>query len=144
MAFDSEIFWHRTAQANKVIRNTARRCARGAASNLTKMGVGDTGALAAHIKSSTTTRDGLVIRIGMQTFRYGIMRDMGAGRGWPGGKQVTQNSKKPRTPAPWLSSVFEKEAPKLADQLSKIKGDDMVDELDERFKGTLRDKYRIS
>lgn len=144
MAFDSKLFWYRTSEANRVIKNAARRLPRNAKKNITAMGADDTGEMRRHVGQRSKKRDGLIQRISLRTYRYGIIREHGAGRGWPGGRKASSaDSEKERSPAPWISKAFEDTTPKLADDLAQIKGDDFVDLIDNQFKGTLKDRYRI-
>lgn len=146
MAFDSKLFWYRTDEANRVIRNGARAISRNAKKNLTAFGVDDTGELKSHVGSKTKKRDGLIFKVGLKTTRYGIIRETGAGRGWPGGQRsatIKNPSGRERIPAKWISDAFDRVTPRMANELAKVKGDDFVDLIDDQFKGTLKDRYRI-
>ena len=146
MAFDSKLFWYRTSEANRVILNAARRLSRNAKKNITSMGVDDSGEMRRHVGQRTKKRDGLIEKVSLKTYRYGIIRESGAGRGWPKGEKssgIQNPSGKERKEAPWISQAFQSVVPKLANDLAKIKGDDFVDLIDDQFKGSLKDRYRI-
>lgn len=138
MAFSSEEFWRDTARANKAILAAARRITRGAKRNIVAMGAEDTGTMRGHVGQRVRRRYGVIDRIGIRTYRYGIIREHGAGRGWKSG-----SSGFARKPAPWLSTAFQDNVPQLADELAAIRGDDSVREFDEMMKSSLRDRYRI-
>lgn len=144
MAFDEKLFWHQTAQVNRLMNRTAHRLRELAGRNFQKHTTGYTDALLAYLRTKTKRTDGEIDTIKLGVLRYGIIREYGAGRGWPGGRQETINSETPRTPAPWLEESFAAIVPGLANSLSKIKGDDMVQEVDELFKSTFQNNYRIS
>ena len=84
--------------------------------------------------------------IALRTKRYGIIREHGAGRGWPRGERAADNKTstgRSRSADPWISEAFNEVVPRLADQLAEIKGDDFVRLVDDEFKGILKDRYRI-
>ena len=142
--FDSKIFWKETRAANRAINDAAFALRNEAGKNLQRYTTGYSDALLANLRTQTPRRDGEIHAIKLGTLRYGIIREYGAGRGWPGGRNEAQNSEKARTPAPWISESFAKIVPALANRLAKIKGDDMVTFLDDEFTRQLgRDTYRI-
>lgn len=144
MAFNEKIFWKNTRAANRAMNKAKNELRELAGRNLQKHTQGYSDELLASLRTATKRQDGEITTIKLGLLRYGIIREVGAGRGWPGGKQQTPNSEKARTPAPWLAETFDHVAPRLADSLAKIKGDDMVMEVDDGFKSAFKDRYRIS
>jgi hypothetical protein len=55
-------------------------------------------------------------------------------------EKSNQSYGSPRRPAPWISETFQEITHPLADDLARIKGDDLVELIDQRFKGTLKDR----
>lgn len=144
MAFDSKIFWKKTAARNRAMNKYKNILRELAGKNLQKYTEGYSDELLANLRTTTKRTDGEIDTIKLAVLRYGIIREVGAGRGWPGGRRETSNSQKPRTPAPWLEESFSAVSPPLADALSKISGDELVAHLDAQLIRPGNDRYTIS
>ena len=144
MSFDSKIFWKETRAANRAINDAAVKLRTLAGQNLQKYTDGYSDKLLGSLRTQVKRKDGEINTIKLGTLRYGIIREYGAGRGWPGGVKTSGESERARTRAPWLAESFDAVVPALANRLAKIKGDDMVKFLDDEFTRQLgRDTYRI-
>jgi hypothetical protein len=127
------------AQANRQIQLSARKLIKRAKSNLTRMLKDPSGKLQSHVGYKLKREDGDVIAIQMRMYRYGIIRQHGAGRGY----KAAEVASSPRRRAPWITNAFNHVTPSLADQLKRIKGDDMVATFDREMNRGLGGNYRI-
>lgn len=107
MAFDSKLFWKNTRAANRAMNRYKNQLRELAGKNLQKYTTGYSDELLASLRTKTKATDGEINTIKLGLLRYGIIREVGAGRGWPGGRVATSNSATPRTPAPWLAETFD-------------------------------------
>jgi|GEM_PF-3750440 len=142
MSFDSKIFWKQTKQANRAVNAAAAELRTSAGQSLQSYTSGDSFALLASLRTLTKGSEGEIHTIKLGMLRYGIIQEYGAGRSVPTALVGRGNS---RRPAPWISEPFERIAPKLANCLAKIKGDDMVELVDDDFRQRLGTQvYRIT
>lgn len=144
MAFDSKIFWKQTRARNRAMNKAKNELRELAGRNLQKYTNGYSDALLSNLRTKTKRTDGEIDTIKLGMLRYGIIREVGAGRGWPGGRKETANSEKDRRPAPWIEESFRAITPKLADRLATISGDEMVAHFDANMDKLTNDRYRIS
>jgi len=140
---DATLFWVVNEHANAEMQKAARRLVKKAKSNLSAMLKNPSGRLKSHVGYKLAKQDTSFVGIKLRTYRYGIIREHGAGRGWPGGKDANSESTSPRTPAPWITDAFESIIPDLADTMSALKGDDMVAQFDADMNKNLGRNYRI-
>ena len=145
MAFDSKIFWEETKEANKAVRKAAQKLQETAGVLLQQHTQGVTFDLLAAVRTKTKRRNGEIYAISLGMLRYGIFLQKGSGRGWSSGQKLPTNQSggPPRKPQPWISDSFDQVAAPLADELARIKGNDMVKEVDSNFRKNLR-SYRIT
>lgn len=146
MSFDSQLFWHRTDEFNKAMSNAARRGVRKLRSSIESHGVKDKGGLARKMGQRTKKRSGEIYAIGFRTYRYGLIQEHGSGRGWKKGVRTASGppTGRSRIARPWLGSVMPEIVVDVADAAARIKGNDLVAELDQGMvRAYGRGVYRI-